>query len=220
MTKLFLSSVFVAILVLPDRGESSRNLKGRGMGMNKGMMAMGGMGSSKISKGSKSSKSSKSSAGPLDSICRTIGGTVEEYDNSPSNPDNQSGSNGSNPFEDTILAAQPNCQVTCDDRADKYFLEITGLKDSIFNEPNTVALDESASPEELKRLISTMSPLKVATKEQRECILNPERHLNELLPGRRPYIYYASVNINASELQFGPPRDKPCDRYVFSYFVF
>lgn len=119
--------------------------------------------------------------------------------------------------ECTQIDQQPDCVKTCDEFSDAYYKDLSGLQDSPDNELNTLALDEVASAEQLARLISTMGPLKVATEKQRHCILTPEIHLDEL-NGPNPDIYYASVNINASVLQFAPPRgeENACDRQLGS----
>ena len=169
-----------------------------------------GLSSSSSKKEEKSKKDSKKScsANPIQTVCDNLDGTPSVNDGTPG------------VIADVLIAIQPNCRQTCNTEFDTFYGNFSGLQDSPGNVLNTLKLSEVASELKLRELEDSFGPLKIATKKQRECILTPEVHEDELM-GPTPYVYYASEMMSVAVDQFAPgswdpTTGTPCDRELGS----
>jgi len=102
-------------------------------------------------------------------------------------------------FGTIILASQPNCNVTCNDYADEFFIELNGLETSAeVGTPNQVSYGEAVTDQGiLDRVQSSFDNIAVMTKKQRECVLDYQSHEGQ------PY-YEAAITFYQALNQFAP----------------
>lgn len=112
------------------------------------------------------------------------------------------------------------CKVTCNQQADDYFVNLTGLQTC--SKPNTLTYAEVVGPEALVKIGRSFNITPV-TKAQAKCIMDykpakchDSEQVNCSNTTLQDILYYTSLNINLSVPMYAPPLEPKSERILGS----